>query len=567
MNKLLKGTIAAVSGAAFTLAGLVGVNSALAEDAPATAPTDSATTATTVPTISGTPGTASTTTSKITVKGAVAGGMIEGYRLLNIESQSGDSFIYLVNPDYKAAIINGINAVIGSSGTQFTDAVTDAQIIEYLTKNLNDSNIKTFATGFMSTTSAPTPSFEQTDATKTITAQVGYYLFNQTATGDPTGKVLSNYMVDTLGAAPLTITLKNGTVTLTKQVKDNDTNEDASGAPTTSMQDWVNGADYGLGDEVPFKLTGTLPSTYSTFTSYSYTFTDTLSDGLTLDPSTVKVYAVNGTGNAQTKTQLNGFTVSDTTPVTTPHAGNQFTISTNNLKVVTATTGQANVPNPLITADTKIVVEYEATLNENAVIGNPGNPNYADLTFSSSPNVGGAGSTGTTPEQQAVVFTYELDITKEFQGADGKTVDTPTNDMPQFTLYAADGTTEVQGPFTVPADDRKLVIKDLDTGTYILKETKTPAGFNKADDVEFTIKAVHGTDSGAATITELTVSQAGWNADPSTGIVSGAIVNSQGTKLPSTGGMGTTLFYVAGAVIVAAAVAGLVIALRRRNNA
>ncbi|RSX55059.1 Gram-positive pilin backbone subunit 2, Cna-B-like domain-containing protein [Bifidobacterium dolichotidis] len=531
MNRVLKGTVAAVSGIAFALAGIVGASSAYADDASST------TTASSTPTIQGTQGVAATTTSTITVTNAQAGDMVAGYRLLNVESQSGDAFVYLVNATYKDAIISAINAINGDAAAPSTDA----QIISFLTTKLNSSNVSQFATAFMSYKPAPTPTIAATDATKPISAQVGYYLLNQTVQGADTGKTISRFMVDTLGAAPLNVTLKNGTVSISKKVKQNTANTDNA--------TWANDADYGLGETVPFQLTGTLPSTYDNFSTYLYTFTDTLPAGLTLVPGSEQVEAIT---NGQSTDITKDFTVS---PADNQVSGAPFTMSCANLKTIAG-----------LTADSQIVVTYNTTLNSNATVGNPGNINKANITFSSNPNVNDASQTETTPEATATVFTYAAQLKKLFQDASGKTVDTPTGDMPQFTMYASNGTTKVSGPVTV-ATNGDFSFNDLDTGTYVLKETHTPAGFNTADPITFTITATHGTDAstGAPTISALTVSQQGWTANANAGTISGTILNVKGGLLPSTGGMGTTLFYVFGSLLVAAAVAGMVFALRRRN--
>ena len=152
-----------------------------------------------------------------------------------------------------------------------------------------------------------------------------------------------------------------------------------------------------------------------------------------------------------------------------------------------------------VTADKYIIVEYTATLNKDAEIGLPGNPNKVYLEFSNNPNSGGEGDTGKTPEDKVIVFTYELDVTK----VDGEDADTKLKDA-EFKLYDENGKyahcdagkvtgwadTE-EGGSTLKSDENGLFkVIGLDDGTYWLKETKAPDGYNLiTDPIKIEIKA------------------------------------------------------------------------------
>lgn len=179
--------------------------------------------------------------------------------------------------------------------------------------------------------------------------------------------------------------------------------------------------------------------------------------------------------------------------------------------------------------ENKVVVEYNATLNENAVIGSAGNTNDVELTYSNNPNATGDGTTkpadtGKTPKDTVKVFTYQTIINKVDQ--DGKALSGA-----EFTLVKKnkDGSTK-NVDVVKNAEGKSFTFKGLDAGNYVLEETKTPDGYNTIKAIEFTIDADYDKE-----------------ADDS---LKADIVNRKGSLLPSTGGMGTTILYVIGSILV-----------------
>ena len=214
----------------------------------------------------------------------------------------------------------------------------------------------------------------------------------------------------------------------------------------------------------------------------------------------------------------------------------------------------------------RTLITRQSPLNENAKIGAEGNPNEASLEFSNNPNVGGEGETGETPTDKVIVFTYELDITKTFSDNGNPAV----NDLPKFKLYKYNNDTSAYdtdlGEVTVTkGTDGKYTTsyKRIDDGKYKLVETHTPAGYNTAADTLFEITAEHDIDSTDPKLTALKIGTTEGNT--TTGVVATTIVNQKGSNLPSTGGMGTVMLYVAGVAVFVLAGATLVMALRRRN--
>ena len=385
--------------------------------------------------------------------------------------------------------------------------------------------------------------FGEVSANTALSAPAGYYLLKDkdAVTGDDAATL---FIVQVNG--PVTVNRKANKPTFEKKVKDvNDSTGDKS--------DWQDSADYDVNDEVPFQLTATLPTNeayFAAYKTYKLVFHDQQSAGLTFNKDSVVVKYGDQTLGTDSYTLETPATDNDTFDITITDAK---TVKDADGSAITVATGG------------KFTVEYTSTLNENAVIGAAGNPNEASLEFSNNPNVGGEGNTGKTPTDKVIVFTYQLDINKTFSGG------TPDdNDLPEFTLYKFDSatndyTTNVgKVGITKTADGKYTAsFKRVDDGKYKLVETKTPAGFNTAADTLFEITADHDVESDNPQLTVLKINTTAGNT--TTGTVTADVVNQKGSNLPSTGGMGTVLLYVAGIAVFVLAGATLVMALRRRN--
>lgn len=385
--------------------------------------------------------------------------------------------------------------------------------------------------------------FGEVSANTALSAPAGYYLLKDkdAVTGDDAATL---FIVQVNG--PVTVNRKANKPTFEKKVKDvNDSTGDKS--------DWQDSADYDVNDEVPFQLTATLPTNeadFAAYKTYKLVFHDQQSAGLTFNKDSVVVKYGDQTLGTDSYTLETPATDNDTFDITITDAK---TVKDADGSAITVATGG------------KFTVEYMSTLNENAVIGAAGNPNEASLEFSNNPNVGGEGNTGKTPADKVIVFTYQLDINKTFNGG------TPDdNDLPEFTLYKFDSatndyTTNVgKVGITKTADGKYTAsFKRVDDGKYKLVETKTPAGFNTADPTLFDITAEHDVESDNPQLTVLKINTTAGNT--TAGTVVADVVNQRGSNLPSTGGMGTVLLYVAGIAVFVLAGATLVMALRRRN--
>ena len=292
-----------------------------------------------------------------------------------------------------------------------------------------------------------------------------------------------------------------------------------------------------------------MPSNIEKYAHYYYEFDDTLSNGLTY--------------NADPVVKINGVEI-DIDKVTVKSTGNSLKVIFNDIKEVAT-----------VTKDSIVTVDYTATLNSNAVIGLDGNPNEVKLIFSNNPNMTGDGTgkptdTGETPIDKVIVFTYELDVEK----VDG-TENTKKLSDAEFVLkrnagenteYAVVTSGKLEKWVDSIAKATKLVtgveglvkVAGLDDGTYYLEETKAPSTYNKlSEDVEIVISATtannqnwSGTASDALTKIDVTANGEKGEGNVNEGSAKVTVVNNKGSELPSTGGMGTTIFYVVGSILV-----------------
>ena len=371
---------------------------------------------------------------------------------------------------------------------------------------------------------------------------------------------------------PTTLTAKSEIPEVEKKVTDvND-----SDATVEADQD---SADYDIGDAVPFKLTATLADNVSAYKKYHITFVDTLESGKfsAISALTIKM---NGVAIAAGE----GYTVS-----TTGYTGDVAPSVDGFKQTIEFTPTGDYLPASLNGAE--VTVEFTATLGPNAAIGAAGNKNEVELEYSNNPNDVQGGEEGKTPKDTVRVFTYKLTVNK---------VDEEGEDLvgADFTLYkkvptAAAGATQagtkgsdIKAEFdsSIKADalednsyyvvagtksgttaGSEFSFNGIDDGTYVLVETTVPAGYNAWDSVEFDVEATHETESTDPQLTSLTGGDLVFGDFKDTGIITTDIENKQGNVLPSTGGIGTTIFYIVGAILVLGA--GIVLVTRRRMSA
>lgn len=556
MNKVLKGLVAVAATAAMAVAGFAGASTAMAAEGDVTITIGSATTP------------------------ASVGDVYAGYRLFDeteatVGEKTNVAYQKRTNWNHYDKVAEAIKDV-DSSATLTADSKVDdfvaaigkfdstktKRFAENLYKSLKengvaaDANSAAVAAGAFSTT---------------LSGPQGYYLIVQTTAANDAGKTMSAVIVNTAGQAGVTVSPKKDTVTVSKKVQEN---MDGVNNPA-SEDNWGTAADYNIGDYVKFQLTGSLPTDYADYTSYEYTFHDTADQGLTFVNDTthpVKVYAVNDNNKVELKQDtLTGYQV-----LTSDINGETFNVKFADLKKAQAEKTGDTVN---ITSSTQIVVEYYAQLNENAVLGSNGNQNKVYLQFSN--NKYGEG-TGKTEEHKVTVFTFKLEVTKY-----GKTdSDKEALNGAGFTLYKATKVNPADSDYAKVGDEVQHTngnvfdFTGLDSGYYKIVETTTPKGYNTIDPITFTVTATYNSADEPGTLTDLTVTdvkvggvasaEQTFTVNRGTGEAGTAqiktdVVDIPGSKLPSTGGMGTVLLYVAGIAVFVLAGATLVMALRRRN--
>lgn len=386
----------------------------------------------------------------------------------------------------------------------------------------------------------------------------GYYLIvDETTIGDEEDAVYNAALLQVTD--DIEITIKTDKPSVSKKVKENSSKYEEDAGFGAGYNDV---ADYNIGDAVPFAFYSTAPD-MSQFETYRYVFHDVMEEGLTF--------------NNDVKVSIDGKELSNDqfTVILNPEDGCTFEVVIEDLKVL-ATKGQ------------EIRVDFTATLNTKAEIGLDGNTNKVRLEYSNNPNESGVGETGKTEWDEVIVFTYELDVTKvdkedpdctlknaefKLRNADGKWVIVDENGR-------VTGWTDKEEEGTVLKSDKNGFFKviGLDDGTYYLKETKAPSGYNILTK-EIILKVEATTNNGQTWTTGIPkeallalavkvqiedskdiTTNAG---DTETGIVGVTVVNNKGSILPETGGIGTTMFYVTGGVMALGS-AGM-FAIKRRT--
>lgn len=432
-----------------------------------------------------------------------------------------------------------LNALAAVSGTNETAILTEVE--KYV--NLNG-----------------TPAFKATYGSP-ASVPAGYYLIKDDDNATVDSHTL--YLVEVINQN-IDIQPKTDLPSVEKKVQENTKYQ----TDLTYGTGYNDTADYHIGDMVPFKLIGRIPD-MSRYQSYKYIFHDTLCKAF-YAPTEDDITVYLSDSKATLGTDITNFSTIDVS--IDPDGETTITVSFADLKSVTD-----------VAKDKYIVVSYSAELNEKASIGHgtPGNTNEVYLEYSNNPK--GTG-TGKTLKDKVIVFTYELDVNKvdgqdtnkKLQGAKFKLLNSDQ------TKYARVDTTGKLNGWTIDetaateleSDENGLFkVIGLDDGTYYLKETVAPSGYNTlADPIKLVITAdTSNGQNGLGNTTELTTIKVTVDNVTTTpgnvanGTVSIDVKNNQGTTLPGTGGIGTTIFYViGGGLMVAAAI--LLITKKRMEN-
>lgn len=389
-------------------------------------------------------------------------------------------------------------------------------------------------------------------------AKAGYYLFVDTtdfSKDDSYHSYNSFLLMVTKGNWNVPITPKAEKPTVEKKVYDN--------PDGTSTGVFGSSADHAINEKFQFKLTATLPAStdhaYDYYDTYAVCFKDTLSEGITYDgPDSVVIKSNNNTHD--TTIDPSKYTI-DTKNLENQ---NYFEVNIRDVKACAKDAGFD------LNDGATITFTYTAHLNEKATVnttsGPTDNKNSVQLQYSNNPRPGDYW--GTTPKSEVYVFTYQLNNTKYHDD------DNPNNVLEGagFRLYSDKTCTQEvklykEGAFYYPIKDAtdkaqdavemfsdehgQFNVRGLDAGTYYLRETTPPKDYSACDDKEIVISATHD-------VNHVSLS----------GNLSTTIINKKagGITLPSTGGIGTTIFYVVGGGLMVAAIVLLVTKKRMENK-
>lgn len=323
----------------------------------------------------------------------------------------------------------------------------------------------------------------------------------------------------------VTIQEKNAKPTAEKEVQEN------------STQKWGKTNDANIGDTVNFKTTINVVDGQPK----DYILHDTMSEGLTFKTDSVVVKIGNQT----------------------LAAGTNYTVSTSNDD---GCTFEVHFKDSSLKVNDIVVVTYSATVNEKAVIAGEGNPNETHLSYTNTDS-----TKGTTTPSETRTYTWQFDVLKyaEVTKADSSTREEKplsgavfilsknnkgeapialiSEDNNVYRVAKADETNTVTEITTDSTG--KFTIKGLDSDTYYLIEKTAPAGYNTLKEAVEIVIANNGKVTYNGTVVDTV-----------------KVLNQTGTELPSTGGMGTTIFYVLGGVLMAGAFVMLVVRKRMRTE-
>ena len=421
------------------------------------------------------------------------------------------------------------------------------------------------------------------------TVEAGYYVVTDSAPDDSKSNVKqteTKSIVQIVGDTE--IKEKAGTIQSEKKVEDVN---DSTGATTTGQEstnllgkgELGDSADYDIGDSINYTIEAKLPENYAAYDTFPLTFVDTMSKGLTYNAQSAVLHL---SGKNTKPLEPTNKSVNYQDPDNSNAVGNatQYKWTITNLKELDSNLKAGDI----------VYITYSATLNSQAVVGSEGNPNKMHIEFNSNPYSDNT-TIKKTPDDTNIVFTYEAVFNKVDQnnkpltGADftlykfvegtgkdsykegDKTYSGTWTDV--TTLHNGENKPSKETKANGEAKNATFTFKGIDDGYYKLEETGVPSGYNKMEDKYFTITAGHDILSTDPSLTSLNVTgdldsitDKTATADEKAGTISANIENKPGSTLPSTGGMGTTLLYVAGGILVACAAAYVVMSRKHSTN-
>lgn len=474
------------------------------------------------------------------------------------------------NVETQNAIIAAIKAdsKYEASNPKLPDKTTAQDVADWLTKNVTGTTAKTvvnkdhllnkIAAIVKKNVKATGNPFSAGDSFTVPTddnnfPKTGYYLFltdeSSLSTPGATKKNTGTSPIfAVVGGNSVTVTEKTSIPTVDKEVREGAT--------------WGKASDSYIGEEVEYKLTGFVASNIDTFAKYEYSFQDHLSAGLKANKDTVKVTIDDTAIQPSDGYEVN---LTDTTDASGSHTGaHDLTISFSDLKAAAEAVGVT------LKGNSKVVVTYKAELTDKAEYTAAGNTNEVKLVYSNDPMSSG---TGTSESKKVADYVFGFDVTKIDPDNSSAKLDAgftvkmikEGSDKSVEKWLKQDGSfsNDVNDAYTFETTEtgNKVSIPGLVAGTYLISESKTPAGYNTIADFEITVAPEYNTDG---TLRELKVTSNSSMATPKTDKkvtttkIPVTIQNKKGSGLPLTGLNGVTFTWIAGGAVLCIGVAHLI---------
>ena len=558
-----------------------------------------------------------TGTGKLTVNNTVEGKTLDLYQIFTATKNEAGNVAYTLNPEYEGffkANVNGASALTGEALSEKAYEYVKTQVGEDGKNGVNFA--KAMLTWILSNTSTVDATHKTvttaTGSTEIANLAYGYYVVyplgaTDTSAAPGTGQdytsvaslvsvtdtnatvnMKSNYptvdkkIIPAQSGSGLTVgAIVNPSWEGNHQMELDDENESEDTIAPHGAADEKKAGDFAIGDTVTYQLTSKVPD-MTGYNSYTVKFTDTLSKGLDLKAIlSVKV------GDTELKAGKTGDNTYLPTYTTNDNGTHTLTISFNDF--------YNNFKNR--TGET-ITVVYTATLNKDAVIGMNPNTNKAVVEYSNDPKSDG---TGKSEPSIVDVHTFDFTIYKYYLKDQSNKEDKTALAKAEFELYKANTTGDAAdtnakinivdegngvyrqatadeakaADFTsakiVSDADGKVLVKGLEAGTYYLRETKAPEGYNKLlSDIKVVIEANYDTTTGKLTNYTVTYTYNGkpitvTNTDKLTS-PEVPVENKTGAQLPSTGSKGALMVTLAGIVLFGALTASKVFGKKKAKN-
>lgn len=461
------------------------------------------------------------------------------------------------------------------------DIVTAQDVADWLTKNVTGTTAETvvnkdhllnkIAAIVKKDVKATGNSFSAGDSFTVPTddknsPKTGYYLFltdeSSLSTSEAAKKNTGTSPIfAVVGGSSVTVTEKTSIPTVDKQILDDTKGKTADKATT---DDWKNVGDAWIGQVIDYKLTGTVAANIATFDKYQYEFQDHLSVGLKADENSI-VVAINGK-KIDASSNYYTATVTDITDTSNKKTGQDLKVFFTDLKAA------ARSVNETLDGNSKVVVTYQAQLTSDAEYTAAGNTNEVKLVYSNDPM--SPKGTGTSESKEVTDYVFGFNITKTdpndssanlVAGFKVKMIkEGATNEVAKWLKQDGSFTDDEKQAYTfeTKGTNNTVSIPGLVAGTYLISESKTPAGYNTIADFEITVTPTYNPTTGKLTNLKVTDTSDMVTTDLDNKVDSTeipvTIQNKKGSGLPLTGLNGVTFTWIAGGAVLCIGVAHLI---------